>query len=235
VSLDTNTTKPPLNQVGVRKAISDAIDRRQIVATAFNGQTTPIAGFWPSTMSGYDKNIQVTPNLAAARAALRGTSCARGCTIQLLYSSADPWPNATAAVIAQNLAAIGITVQQDEADDATVNQDLLNEKYQMGLGFLFDYNNIPDGMLTYAMNINGGLNDNFSGWKPPASVSKVVTQAITQGGSARRTALSEINQLFRQYQPFITICTYSAGFVSRYATSVVTIGSSGFVDVGTGR
>jgi peptide/nickel transport system substrate-binding protein len=235
VSLDTNTTKPPLNELGVRKAISDVIDRRQIVATAFNGQTTPIAGFWPSTMSGYNKNIQVTPNLAAARAALRGTSCAHGCTIQLLYSSADPWSSATAAVIAQNLAAIGITVQQNEADDATVNQDLLSEKYQMGLGFLFDYNNIPDGMLTYAMNINGGLDDNFSGWRPPASVSKVVTQAITQGGGARRAALSEINHLFRQYQPFVTICTYSAGFVSRYASSVVTIGSSGFVDVGTGR
>src|SRR5262249_38269118 len=111
VSLDKNAIAPPLNEVGVRRAISDAIDRRQMVATAWNALTTPIAGFWPSTMAGYDKNIPVTRNLAAARAALRGTSCAHRCTLQLLYSPADPWSDQTAAVIAQNLKGIGITIQ----------------------------------------------------------------------------------------------------------------------------
>lgn len=235
VSLDTNTTAPPLNQAGVRKAISDAINRRQIVATAWNSQTTPIAGFWPSTMTGYDKNISVTRNLAAARAALRGTSCAHGCTLRLLYSAADPWSDPAAAVIAQNLKTIGINVQLDKADDATVNNDLVMEKFQMSLSFLYDYNNVPDGMLTYAMTSNGGLNANFSNWKPPSAVSNVVTQAITRGGSARTSALAEVNRLFLKYQPFVTLCTYAVGYVSRYAPTVVTVGPAGFIDVASGH
>lgn len=235
VSLDTDITKAPLDQVGVRKAISDAIDRRQIVATAWNNQATPIADFWPSTMTGYDKSTPVTRNLAAARAALRGTSCAHGCTMQLLYSAADPWSDPTAAVIAQNLAAIGIKVQLNKTDDATVNQDLVSEKFQLALGFLFDYNNVPDGMLTYAMTRNGGLNANFSGWNPPSAVSGAVQAAIVHDGSSRLAALAKVNRLFQKYQPFVTICTYTIGYVSRYASSVVTIGPSGFVDVASSR
>jgi ABC-type transport system substrate-binding protein len=235
VSLDTNTTAPPLDQVGVRKAISEAVNRAQIDQTAWNGRVTSIAGFWPSTMSGYDPNIPTAPNLAAARADLHGTSCAHGCSLRFLYSAADPWGPPTAAVIAQDLKAIGLSVQLDQTDDATFNQDLGNLKYQLGLSFLYDYNNVPDGMLTYAMTSNGGLNANFSGFKPPPNVQSAVTTAITRGGAARAAALRQINNLFLKYQPFVTLSTYALGNVSRYAPTVVSVGPAGFVDVADSR
>jgi ABC-type transport system substrate-binding protein len=235
ISLDTNNTVPPLNQVGVRKAISEAVNRQEIDGTVWNGKVTPIAGFWPSTMSGYDPNLPTTPNLALARADLQGTSCAHGCTIRFLYSAASPWSPPTAAIVAQNLKAIGINVQLEQTDDATFNQDLGNLKYQLGTSFLYDYNNVPDGMLTYAMTSNGGLNANFSGFKPPPDVQGAVNTAITRGGSARADALSNINSLFMKYQPFVTLSTYALGNVARYAPRIVSVGPAGFVDVATGN
>jgi ABC-type transport system substrate-binding protein len=184
-------------------------------------------------MSGYNASIPTSPNLTAARGDLRGTSCVHGCTLRFLYSAASPWSPSTAAIVSQNLKAIGITVQLEQTDDATFNQDLGSLKYQLGTSFLYDYNNVPDGMLTYAMTSNGGLNANFSGFRPPRDVQSAVNTAITQGGSARVAALADINTLFLKYQPFVTLSTYALGNVARYAPSIVSVGPAGFVDVAT--
>src|SRR6185437_5145807 len=109
ISIPLNNSKPPLNQAGVRRAISAAIDRQQINQTIWNGKSVPLAGFWPSTMTGYDASIPTTPDVAAAKSDLAGTSCTHGCTVSLMYSSADTWADPMAQIIAQNLSRIGIT------------------------------------------------------------------------------------------------------------------------------
>jgi peptide/nickel transport system substrate-binding protein len=232
ISIPLNNSKPPLNEVGVRRAISAAIDRQQINQTIWNGKSVPLAGFWPSTMTGYDSSITTTPDVAAAKADLAGTSCANGCTVSLMYSSADTWADPLAQIIAQNLSRIGITVKLDKVDDATVNQRLGDGSFQMAETFLYDYNDVPDGMLTYALDPDGGLNSNFTGFQPPAQLRAAVTTAITRGGSARADALAEVTRLFRQYQPFVTLLTHVVGTVSRLPDDVVSLDSGGFVDIG---
>jgi peptide/nickel transport system substrate-binding protein len=231
VTLPLNVHSAPLNSVGVRKAISAAIDRAQLQSTVWNGKVAPLAGFWPSTMSGYDKGIPTARNIAAAKADLAGTPCAHGCTIHFMYSAANPWAEPTATIVAQNLKDIGITVKLDKTDDATFNQRLGAIDFQIALSFLYDYNDVPDGMLTYAMTADGGLSANFTGFKPPADVQHAVEQAITHGGSARTQALSEVNSLFMKYQPFITLSTYAVGSVSRYAPDIVQSDGAGFIEV----
>jgi ABC-type transport system substrate-binding protein len=232
ISMPTNDTRAPFNQLGVRRAIAAAINRAEINDTVWNGKTTPLAGFWPSTMDGYDPAIQTTPNLGAARADLRGTSCNAGCSITLLYSAADTWAEPTATIISQDLKAIGIDVTLLKQDDPTVNQDLASGKFQAAMTFLYDYNNVPDGLLTYALTSTGGLNANFTGFRPPPAVQHNVTTAIEQGGSARSAALQQTNQLFLKYQPFTTLLTHVVGTVSRLSAGVVSLDSGGFVDVG---
>jgi len=230
ITLPLNVNSKPLDEVGVRQAIAKAIDRSQLDQVVWNGGLTPIADFWPSTMSGYDKSISTARDVAGAKAALRGTSCERGCTVHMMYSAANPWAEPTATIVAQNLKDVGITVKLEKLDDPTFNQRLGDIHYQIAESFLYDYNDVPDGMLTYAMTADGGLNANFTGWKPGADVQRAVEQAITQGGAARTQALAEVNRLFLKYQPFITLSDYAVGSISRYAPSVVKTNEAGFVD-----
>jgi peptide/nickel transport system substrate-binding protein len=212
--------------------VSAAIDRQQINQTIWNGKSVPLAGFWPSTMAGYDPSIPTTPDVAAAKSELAGTSCANGCTISLMYSSADTWADPMAQIVAQNLSRIGIRVKLDKADDATVNQRLGDESFQMAETFLYDYNDVPDGLLTYALTADGGLNSNFTGFRSPPALRTAVTAAITRGGPARTDALAEVTRLFRQYQPFVTLLTHVVGTVSSLPDGLVSLDSGGFVDVG---
>jgi peptide/nickel transport system substrate-binding protein len=230
-TLPLNVTRAPLDEAGVRKAIAKAIDRDQVNKTAWNGEVTPIAGFWPSTMSGYDGTIPTARDVEGAKAALKGTACEHGCPLNLMYSSANPWAEPTATVVAQNLADIGITVTLAKVDDATFNERLGGLDFQIAVSFLYDYNDVPDGMLRYALTADGGLNANFTGFQPGPSIQQAVTQAITQDGADRARALADVNRLFLEQQPFITLSDYAVGSVSRYAPTVVQSNEAGFIEV----
>jgi ABC-type transport system substrate-binding protein len=196
---------------------------------------TPIAEFWPSTMSGYDESYSTDRDVGASKAFLKGTSCERGCTIRFLYSPANPWSEPIATVVTQNLLDIGIKVNMERVDDATFNARLGAGDFQIAVSFIYDYNDVPDGLLTYAMKVDGGLRANFTGFQPPADIERVVNQASTQDGPARSTALVDINALFSKYQPFITLSDYAVGSISRYAPSVVTVDAAGFLNVARRR
>jgi peptide/nickel transport system substrate-binding protein len=235
ITLPLNVQSVPLNQVGVRKAIAKAIDRQQINRTVWQGRTTPIAEFWPSSMSGYDRRYSTNRDVAGAKIDLRGTSCEGGCTVHFTYSPVNPWSEPIATVVTQNLLDIGIKVQMERVDDATLNARLDASEFQIGVSFIYDYNDVPDGLLTYALTADGGLRANFTGFEPPPDLQLAVKQAITEDGVARREALAGINALFCQYQPFVTLSDYAVGSISRYSPSVVKMDAAGFLNVAGGH
>jgi peptide/nickel transport system substrate-binding protein len=235
ITLPLNVHRAPLDEIGVRKAIAKAIDRQQINRTVWQGRATPIAEFWPSTMSGYDKSYSTDRDLTGAKIDLKGTSCEDGCTVHFTYSPVNPWSEPIVTVVAQNLADIGLKVQMERVDDATFNARLDASEFEIAVSFVYDYNDVPDGLLTYALMADGGLRANFTGFQPTPDIERTMKQAVTQDGAARREALAEINTLFCQYQPFITLSDYAVGSISRYAPSVVKINSAGFLDVAGGQ
>jgi hypothetical protein len=103
------------------------------------------------------------------------------------------------------------------------------------VSFIYDYNDVPDGLLTYALTADGGLRANFTGFEPAPDIQQAVKQAITEDGAARREALADINALFCLYQPFVTLSDYAVGSISRYAPSVVKLDAAGFLDVAGGQ
>ncbi len=65
-----NTTRPPLNDVRVRRALSHAIDREAIASVLLSGSRLPAYHFTPPDTAGYTAAARVTTDFEAARTLL---------------------------------------------------------------------------------------------------------------------------------------------------------------------
>lgn len=68
--LALNTTRPPLNDVRIRRALALALDRDALVRNVLRGAQRPALSFVPPGLGGYTGATQLTPDFAAARALL---------------------------------------------------------------------------------------------------------------------------------------------------------------------
>jgi peptide/nickel transport system substrate-binding protein len=203
-----NNSAAPFNDVRVRKAVSLALNRDQMNKIVWRGLAHPLSSFWPDTMTGYDSSISTAQNVTAAKKLLAGTSCAHGCTIQLDISPIlGGWAPQAAQVAQSDLAQIGIHVKITSLTATGYNNDvILHQRYQMSLAFLYDYANIPDGMLEYAALPGSFFHGFYSDWKDP-QLNAAIQHAREATGTGQAAALAKINTLFAQDAPYATIAT----------------------------
>ena len=225
-------TKAPLDNLNLRKAISLAIDRDKIAKDVWNGQNTAYAGFWPPTMDGYDSSISTAQDIAQAKQLVADSPCAGGCTLKMQYTDSYPSSEQTALIIQSNLNQIGIKTQLVKLENAIWFNNMYNGTYQLSVSNLYDYANVPDGMVAYAIDPNGGLNANYSGWNNKTAIADG-NKAIVSTGSDRDAALAGVNQEFLKDQPYATINTYAVVFATRLPKDMITLTASEFIDVQT--
>ena len=230
--LNMLNTKAPLNNLNLRKAISLAIDRQKIVQDVWSGQNTAYAGFWPPTMDGYDSSISTAQDIAQAKQLVANSPCASGCTLKMQYTDSFPSSEQIALIIQSNLNQIGIKTQLVKLENAIWFNNMYNGKYQLSVSNLYDYANVPDGMVAYAIDPAGGLNSNYSGWDSKAAIA-AGQQAMISSGSARDTALANVNKEFLKDQPYATLNTYAVVFATRLPKDLITLTASEFIDVKT--
>lgn len=68
--LALNTTRPPLDDVRVRRALALALDRDTLVRNVLRGAQRPALSFIPPALGGYSGTTQLAPDPAAARTLL---------------------------------------------------------------------------------------------------------------------------------------------------------------------
>ena len=120
--LHLNTTKPPLDKLAVRQALSWAIDQSQMVQ--FQGQDFTQAGqsAVPSNNLGFTAdNGMLGYDLAKAKAALAEAGMPDGFTIPMINSQDNQLSNLAQLVQAQ-LAQIGVKVEIQPVEHATYHQ-----------------------------------------------------------------------------------------------------------------
>lgn len=234
ISMLMNDANPILADVRVRKAISMAINREQINKVVWSGKLAPLAGFWPSTMTGHDPSISVAQDRAGAKRLLHGTTCQNGCSLTLLYSTADAWKAPTALLIAQDLKAIGINVHQDSVDSATWYQQISNGHLQLSIANIYGYSNVPDEMDGQGLDKSGGLDSLFSGYSSP-QMNAAIAKANENQGAQRGTSLAEINRMFVRDQPYATLSDYAVINASRLPSSIVDLTGTGYLQIGRAR
>ena len=139
-------TSSPLNNVKVRRAIAEAIDRAAFVAQIFQGQGLPADTFIPKGMYGYSPALGSAQKFDVAQA--RATLAASGVTakhlsgIKYSYDRSSDFQRATATFVRDQLKAnLGVTVTLQALDTNTFNSRLGSGNFQIAgpLGWTADY------------------------------------------------------------------------------------------------
>ncbi len=116
VILAMNNSRPPFNDIRVRRAISYALDRKAIIDGAMYGQATPIGSFYPPHGKAYVDLTGMYPHdVAKAKELLKEAGVAEGATMTMRV---PPFPYATrsAEIIQAELAEIGINAKVENVE-----------------------------------------------------------------------------------------------------------------------
>jgi peptide/nickel transport system substrate-binding protein len=232
-TLNFNNEKAPFDSVGVRRAISLAVDRAQISTNVYQDKVKPLKGLWPSTMAGYDESISTDVDLDGAKAALAGTQCESGCKVSLLYSPDAPDQVPMSLIIKDNLEEIGIDVTLDAAEYPTFLSRKYEGKYEMAFTILTDYSPVPDGLLIYGLLSDGGLFADYSRYSSP-KMDGLVNTALESGGDERAGALSQIGDLFLEDVPYINLTEAPMVVASRVPDENLQMYSTSLLQPGQG-
>ena len=138
-----NTTKKPMDDVRVRKAINMAINKDRIVRI-INGRATPAGQVLPPLMPGYDEAYKGYPyDVEGAKKLMEEAGLKDGFETTLYAMNTDPNPR-IAQAIQQDLAAIGIKAEikalaQPEVIAAGGNKDQAALTWSGGMGWIADF------------------------------------------------------------------------------------------------
>jgi len=212
----------------IRKAISMALNRQEISQIAWSGYAKPLGDFFATTMAGYQSG-PVTPNVAGAKALLAGTKCANGCTITMLGGTSEAWEAPTQVVIQQNLAAIGIKVQIEDVDLATLASRQGGLNYQLLPTYFGASEDVPDATPAYCLQYAAGLGSCFSGFKSTAASDLVTKAERTTNPAGLKPLYDQMNKLYETDAPYAVMTDYVyTGVVRQEAAKYISITPGSF-------
>ena len=140
------TTAAPLNNIRVRRAIAEGIDRGAFVAQIFQGQAIPAETFIPKGMYGYAPALGSPQKFDVAQArttlAATGMSAKQLAGIKFSYDKSSDFQKETATFVRDQLKAnLGVDIVLQALDTNTFNSRLGTGNFQIAgpLGWTADY------------------------------------------------------------------------------------------------
>lgn len=176
--LEFNVTKPPFDDIRVRRAFNYAIDPNAVVKVALLGQGRPACGPLPPSIEGYWPGIcsyHQKPDLAKAKTLLAQAGWKPGAdgklekngkpfTFTLFSTNLDTWTN-SAQLVQQQLKRLGITVKIQNFEFGTL---LSNTQHGKDVAHFMGYTyNTPDILYLWFKSSNIGTGLNLSHVKDP--------------------------------------------------------------------
>lgn len=235
IELWMNDNSPLLRDVRIRKAISLALNRAQISQDVFGGVAKPVTStaIFPSTDPFYRRATQTGPDISAAKAMLRGTKCASGCTLRLPYNTDLLfWPQPMATLEQQQLAAIGIHVETEDqsaaVNAATISAgkwDLMNSSPAMMLA-------IPAAWGSYIDPEDKTFMGNYIHYVSPR-MHQLVSQLTAAPPSRQGPIAAAIDQQFANDVPYAPVVDHTAVSASNLPASVISLTYGQYVNIAT--
>jgi len=211
--LNFNTTKPPLDNPKVRRALALAIDREAISRNVFQGAWPAAHSFTPPNCGGYTARAVVPDDFAAARALLveAGFPGGRGLPalpIQVLNDNRQSKVAEALQEMWSRELGIHITIEPYEQKTWLQNQQSMTHTMAL-LGWVADY---PDPATFLGIFVTAGGN-NWTGWSN-ADYDRLINQAANTADShARLEIFQQAEALLLNEAPAVPIVLHSNVFL----------------------
>jgi peptide/nickel transport system substrate-binding protein len=199
-----NTTRGPLRDVRVRRALNMATDVETVLKTAISGRGIRAAGVIPPGITGYDSSrAPYAWDTAGARRLLAEAGYANGFGLQLWRSKRAELAR-VAQSVQQDLAPLGIRVEIVERDAPSVRATVRNGEADLYLGDWYaDY---PDPEnFTYPLfhSSNKGSGGNYAFLSDPPLDSMIVRARSTADTTEKARLSREIDARIFELAPWI--------------------------------
>jgi oligopeptide transport system substrate-binding protein len=195
--VDMNVTKAPFDNVKVRQAFSQAIDRETFVNNIEKGRGLSATTLIPKGMRNYRPDLGTAqaynPTTAKATLAASGVSASALNGVKFIYNSNSPSTKTIAEFLqAQFKTNLGVDVVLDGTDSKTVSKNLRTGNYQFGAisGWGADY---PDSQDWFDIFMTGSGNQ-FSHWSNTAYDAAVTTGDASSDNAKRDAAYQTAEQ-----------------------------------------
>jgi peptide/nickel transport system substrate-binding protein len=187
MQLGMNNSVKPFDDPNVRKAVRLAIDKATVVQDVYLGFSQPLVSIGvPADDYYYPADLAFKQDIATAKQLISAAG-ATGASVTLLSPNSDAYP-ATAAIVQQNLNAIGLNVKIETTDFATVVSRLFtSHNYQIGLVAL-SMEQDPAGHIDRYLLSTGA--SNFSRYANP-QVDALLKQGHVELDTTKRKAIYE--------------------------------------------
>ncbi|HTW99011.1 MAG TPA: ABC transporter substrate-binding protein, partial [Acidimicrobiales bacterium] len=132
VSIPMNVTAAPFDNQKVRQAMAWAAPYEEILKAVYNGQARRSTSLVPLDMPGHlDTGYPYTTDLAKSKSLLAAAGMSSGFTTSLALAAGDPTLEEIAVLLKANLAEVGVTLNIEELDPATLSADQTNKSLPM--------------------------------------------------------------------------------------------------------
>jgi peptide/nickel transport system substrate-binding protein len=223
-SITVYAPSPVTGDERVRQAISKALDREQFGRVVYGSSDIykPLSNI-PWTTDGSPPVAEAEPrDLAGAKELLQGTVCQDGCTVRLLNSSSDWHTDSAIAVLQQQLAEVGITVQEVNVAGAKIVDALEEGEWELFWGGGGGVDPFTPTLQDLGYSYTQPTSYYFNDWESPefaALAQKIVVATDDELGPL----IEQANDLFGQgIAPTIPVTTWTRLNASRLPESIIT-------------
>jgi dipeptide transport system substrate-binding protein len=205
-----NTTKKPLDNVLVRRALDMSVNKKAIIEAVYQGAGQTATNPMPPTQWGYDKNLKDAPyDVDKAKALLKEAGYPDGFDLTLWAMPVQRPYNPNARLMAEMLqsdwAKIGVKVKIGTYEwGEYIRRAHAGEHEAMLIGWTGDYGD-PDNWLGVLLGCDAVNGSNFSKWcyKP---YDDLIKQGRSTTNMADRTkAYTQAQEIFKDQVPFTPI------------------------------
>ncbi len=203
-----NTTKPPLDDPRVRKALAYSIDRNALTENVLKADQQPAYHFTPPNTGGYTANVRLSYDPEKARKLLAEAGFPGGAgfpEFELLFNTSEAHHTIAIAIQQMWKKELGIDVQLHNQEWKAYLSTREAKTFDIVRAAWFGDYNDPYTFLSLGESDNG---NNHSGWEQP-QYDKLMEQTTTTADAKMREELfQQAEKLLIEEMPIIPIYFY---------------------------